>query len=205
MLILYRKSGETIRIGDNITVTLLTHSQHYSTLRVTTPKCVTVHVAEYSQPCKPELVGSTAEYLLMRRINQCIIIHRQVVVTILGRQDGMVEFGIEAPRQLPVHREEKYQEFKRQSPDGKVGPGGRDFFPVRVSRRGSLPGGPMIYEKLKRMADRSAESVIPMDDIAAMDRQKDRRNADGDRSLWGGIDWDAEGDQFPVMGGGKDA
>ena len=52
--------------------------------------------------------------VLTRRRNEQVRIGDSVVVTLIEvRKDGGVRLGIEAPRDLPVHREEVYQAIKR--------------------------------------------------------------------------------------------
>jgi len=52
--------------------------------------------------------------ILTRRINETLHIGDDVQVTVLGIKGNQVRIGIDAPRDVPVHREEIYQRIKRE-------------------------------------------------------------------------------------------
>ncbi len=52
--------------------------------------------------------------ILTRRINETLNIGDDVQVTVLGIKGNQVRIGIDAPRDVPVHREEIYQRIKRE-------------------------------------------------------------------------------------------
>jgi carbon storage regulator len=52
--------------------------------------------------------------ILTRRINETLNIGDDVQVTVLGIKGNQVRIGINAPRDVPVHREEIYQRIKRE-------------------------------------------------------------------------------------------
>lgn len=52
--------------------------------------------------------------ILTRRINETLNIGDDVQVTVLGIKGNQVRIGINAPRDIPVHREEIYQRIKRE-------------------------------------------------------------------------------------------
>jgi carbon storage regulator len=57
--------------------------------------------------------------ILSRKINECIVIDGHIVVKILRIDRDTVKLGIQAPPELPVHRQEIYdaiQRGKQQSP-----------------------------------------------------------------------------------------
>ena len=64
--------------------------------------------------------------ILTRRINETLNIGDDVQVTVLGIKGNQVRIGINAPRDVPVHREEIYQRIKREermdAGDADVGP-----------------------------------------------------------------------------------
>jgi carbon storage regulator len=47
--------------------------------------------------------------ILTRRIGESIIIGDNVVITVLGVKGSQIRLGIDAPREISVHREEIYQ------------------------------------------------------------------------------------------------
>ena len=57
--------------------------------------------------------------ILTRRIGETIMIGDDVTVTVLGIKGGQVRLGIEAPREVQVHREEIYQRIKFDEAKGK--------------------------------------------------------------------------------------
>ncbi|NND82428.1 MAG: carbon storage regulator CsrA [Gammaproteobacteria bacterium] len=52
--------------------------------------------------------------ILTRRINETLNIGDDVQVTVLGIKGNQVRIGINAPRDVPVHREEIYNRIKRE-------------------------------------------------------------------------------------------
>ncbi len=59
--------------------------------------------------------------ILTRRINETLNIGDDVQVTVLGIKGNQVRIGINAPRDVPVHREEIYQRIKREERMNKGG------------------------------------------------------------------------------------
>ncbi len=59
--------------------------------------------------------------ILTRRINETLNIGDDVQVTVLGIKGNQVRIGINAPRDVPVHREEIYQRIKREERTGDTG------------------------------------------------------------------------------------
>jgi carbon storage regulator len=51
--------------------------------------------------------------VLSRKINQSIRIGDDVRVVVVGVERDQVKIGIEAPRDVPVHRSEVYDEIRR--------------------------------------------------------------------------------------------
>ena len=52
--------------------------------------------------------------IVTRRIGERIMIGSDVVVTVLGMKGGQVRIGIEAPKSVPVHREEIFERIKHE-------------------------------------------------------------------------------------------
>lgn len=52
--------------------------------------------------------------ILTRRVGETLMIGDQVTVTVLGVKGNQVRIGINAPKDVAVHREEIYQRIKRE-------------------------------------------------------------------------------------------
>ena len=59
--------------------------------------------------------------ILTRRTGETVMIGNEVTLTVLGVKGNQVRIGINAPKNVPVHREEIYERIKReQDQDGNV-------------------------------------------------------------------------------------
>ena len=56
--------------------------------------------------------------ILTRRIGETLNIGDEVQVTVLGIKGNQVRIGINAPKDVPVHREEIYERIKRERETG---------------------------------------------------------------------------------------
>lgn len=52
--------------------------------------------------------------ILTRRTGEKVYIGNEVTLTVLGVRGACVRFGIDAPKSVPVHREEIYERIKRE-------------------------------------------------------------------------------------------
>jgi carbon storage regulator len=52
--------------------------------------------------------------ILTRRVSESPIIGRDITVTVLGVKGSQVRLGVNAPRTIPVHREEIYDRIKAE-------------------------------------------------------------------------------------------
>ena len=52
--------------------------------------------------------------VLSRKKNESIVIGEQIVVTVVEIRRDKVRLGVHAPRDVPVHRQEVYDEIQRE-------------------------------------------------------------------------------------------
>jgi carbon storage regulator len=56
--------------------------------------------------------------ILTRRVGEVVMIGNDVTVTVLGVKGNQVRIGVNAPRDIAVHREEIFERIKREEQDG---------------------------------------------------------------------------------------
>ena len=52
--------------------------------------------------------------VLSRHRDQCIMIGDDIIIRVVDIRGGKVRIGIEAPREIPVHRQEVYDDIQRE-------------------------------------------------------------------------------------------
>lgn len=58
--------------------------------------------------------------ILTRRVGETVVIGDDVTVTVLGVKGNQVRLGVNAPREVAVHREEIFERIKRERADDGV-------------------------------------------------------------------------------------
>jgi len=56
--------------------------------------------------------------ILTRRVGETVMIGNEVTVTVLGVKGNQVRLGINAPKDVAVHREEIFERIKAERSDG---------------------------------------------------------------------------------------
>lgn len=128
MLVLSRKQIEEIVIGDNkFVIQVLDIRNGVARLRIKAPSDVPVDREEIRRlhtysPRQLE-AGRTSAPIFSRRKDEKIIIGDNISIKVVEIRGDKVRLGIEAPRDISVHRREVYDEIKRkqadQNPDGE--------------------------------------------------------------------------------------
>jgi carbon storage regulator len=52
--------------------------------------------------------------ILTRRVGETVVVGDEVTITVLGVKGNQIRWGISAPRDVAVHREEIYARIKRE-------------------------------------------------------------------------------------------
>ena len=60
-----------------------------------------------------------AMLILTRRVGESVVIGNDVTVTVLGVKGNQVRLGVNAPREVAVHREEIFERIKREQAEDK--------------------------------------------------------------------------------------
>jgi carbon storage regulator len=55
--------------------------------------------------------------ILTRRVGETLVIGDEVTVTVLGIKGNQVRIGVNAPKDVSVHREEIYERIQREKED----------------------------------------------------------------------------------------
>jgi carbon storage regulator len=58
--------------------------------------------------------------ILTRRVGETVVIGDDITVTVLGVKGNQVRLGVDAPREVAVHREEIFERIKRERSNEEV-------------------------------------------------------------------------------------
>jgi carbon storage regulator len=64
--------------------------------------------------CSAKEARSSIMLILTRRVGETVMIGNEVTVTVLGVKGNQVRIGVNAPKDVAVHREEIYERIKRE-------------------------------------------------------------------------------------------
>ena len=70
--------------------------------------------------------------ILTRRVGETVVIGDDVTVTVLGVKGNQVRLGVNAPREVSVHREEIFERIKRNDQEDEPQAAGQ--LPARAIR-----------------------------------------------------------------------
>lgn len=72
--------------------------------------------------------------ILTRRTGETVMIGNEITLTVLGVKGNQVRIGINAPKNVPVHREEIYERIKRELAGGESNGNVQDVPPLTRER-----------------------------------------------------------------------
>jgi carbon storage regulator len=52
--------------------------------------------------------------ILTRRVGETLVVGDDVKITVLGINGSQVRIGVEAPKEIPIHREEIYMKIQKE-------------------------------------------------------------------------------------------
>ncbi|WP_252180062.1 carbon storage regulator CsrA [Endozoicomonas sp. 4G] len=58
--------------------------------------------------------------ILTRRVGETLMVGDEVTVTVLGVKGNQVRIGVNAPKEVAVHREEIYQRIQKEREHGGI-------------------------------------------------------------------------------------
>ena len=73
--------------------------------------------------------------VLTRKVDESITVGTNITVTVLEIRGGQVRLGIEAPKEMPVHRTEVFRSIVNENIEAAKTPRDLSFFPQEVQPR----------------------------------------------------------------------
>ncbi len=64
--------------------------------------------------------------ILTRRVGETLMIGDEVSVTVLGVKGNQVRIGVNAPKEVTVHREEIYERIRKEQAQGEEHPADKE-------------------------------------------------------------------------------
>lgn len=101
--------------------------------------------------------------VLTRKVDESIMIGDDIKITVVGVRGDQVKIGIEAPRHIPVHREEIYREIQEENrraalAAGSAGITGEELGRVAGGALGGRAGTSLVSGHEQGKADSSSDS-----------------------------------------------
>jgi carbon storage regulator len=121
MLIMLRAVGQTARIGDEMTVTVVAIRGYRVEFAISAPKDVGVYREEdYTRALvnrqTPTVIQREKDgrVLVERRIGESIMFGDDITISVLGLDhENQVKLGCESPKEVSVTRQEVYERYQR--------------------------------------------------------------------------------------------
>ena len=66
------------------------------------------------------LILEEAMLILTRRVGESLVIGDEINVTVLGVKGNQVRIGVDAPKEVAVHREEIYERIQENGESGSI-------------------------------------------------------------------------------------
>lgn len=90
--------------------------------------------------------------VLSRKINQSIMIGDDIRIVVVAVDRDQVKLGIEAPRDVSVHRSEIYEEIQRANQSAAAAPGSLDGQPDAAPAKLGAPSRAKLQPRKKNPA-----------------------------------------------------
>lgn len=127
MLVLSRQRDESIFIGDNIKITVVDIRGDKVRLGFKAPPDISIHrqevfdaIARQSGDLLPKKKKDNGGMLVLsRQRDEAIMIRTDIKITVIDIRGDKVRLGVEAPTEVPVHRQEVYEAIQREHQRGK--------------------------------------------------------------------------------------
>lgn len=87
--------------------------------------------------------------VLSRKINQSIMIGDDIRIVVVAVDRDQVKLGIEAPRDVSVHRSEIYEEIQRANQSAAAAPGNAQVLPEAAPAKLSSPSRARLTPRKK--------------------------------------------------------
>lgn len=114
MLILTRRVGESLIVADDVKITIRIIHKNKVKLKIKAPNKVLNQILN-NQSLLPKAINNIE---LSRNIGETLAISNDVKIIVFGVQGNQVRIGVNAPKNIPVHREEIYERIQKEKANG---------------------------------------------------------------------------------------